>query len=145
MNRNAFSLLAGGILCAALPASAHHSFAAEYDAQKPIKITGTVTKVEWMNPHIYYYVDSKDDSGKVTNFAVEGGTPNQLYRQGWRKDSLRIGDTITVSGFRAKNGSNHVNGRMVILADGTRVFGGSADDGGPGAEGYGGSGRKGER
>ena len=142
MNRNAFSLLAGGLLCAA---SAHHSFAAEYDAQKPIKITGTVTKVEWMNPHIYYYVDSKDDSGKVTNFAVEGGTPNQLYRQGWRKDSLRIGDTITVSGFRAKNGSNHVNGRMVILADGTRVFGGSADDGGPGAEGYGGSGRKGER
>lgn len=132
-------------MCAALPASAHHSFAAEYDAQKPIKITGTVTKVEWMNPHIYYYVDSKDDSGKVTNFAVEGGTPNQLYRQGWRKDSLRIGDTITVSGFRAKNGSNHVNGRMVILADGTRVFGGSADDGGPGAEGYGGGGRKGER
>lgn len=145
MNRNAFFLLAGGLLCAALPASAHHSFAAEYDAQKPIKITGTVTKVEWMNPHIYYYVDSKDDSGKVTNFAVEGGTPNQLYRQGWRKDSLRIGDTITVSGFRAKNGSNHVNGRMVILADGTRVFGGSADDGGPGAEGYGGGGRKGER
>jgi hypothetical protein len=145
MNRNAFALLAWALLCAASPASAHHSFAAEYDAQKPIKITGTVTRVEWMNPHIYYYVDSKDDSGKVTNFAVEGGTPNQLYRQGWRKDSLRIGDTITVSGFRAKNGSNHVNGRMVILADGTRVFGGSADDGGPGADGYGGSGRKGER
>ncbi len=145
MHRNVVALLAGGLLYAALPASAHHSFAAEYDAQKPIKITGTVTKIEWMNPHIYYYVDAKDDGGKLTNFAVEGGTPNQLYRQGWRKNSLRVGDVITVSGFRAKNGSNHVNGRMVILADGTRVFGGSADDGGPGADGYGGGGRKGER
>ena len=132
MNRNALALLAGGLLCAALPASAHHSFAAEYDAQKPIKITGTVTKVEWMNPHIYYYVDSKDDSGKVTNFAVEGGTPNQLYRQGWRKDSLRIGDTITVSGFRAKNAENVGNGRSITLPDGRELFsGGSA----PGSEG----------
>ena len=144
MTRSAFALLAGGVLMAALPALAHHSFAAEYDSQKPIKLTGTVTKVEWMNPHIYYYVDAKDESGKVTNFAVEGGTPNQLYRQGWRKDSLRVGDTITVSGFRAKNGSNHVNGRTVVLADGTRVFGGSSDDGGPGADGYAGA-RKGER
>ena len=144
MGRNAFALAVAGLLWAALPALAHHSFAAEYDAQKPIKITGTVTKVEWMNPHIYYYVDAKDASGKTTNYAVEGGTPNQLYRQGWRKDSLRVGDTVTVSGFRAKNGSNTVNGRMVILPDGTRVFGGSSDDGGPGAEGYGG-GRKGER
>ena len=94
MNRNAFSLLAGGLLCAALPASAHHSFAAEYDAQKPIKITGTVTKVEWMNPHIYYYVDSKDDSGKVTNFAVEGGTPNQLYHRGGGKTRCVLGTPL---------------------------------------------------
>lgn len=139
-----FAMAAASLSLAALPALAHHSFAAEYDSQKPIKLTGTVTKIEWMNPHIYYYIDAKDENGKLTNFAVEGGTPNQLYRQGWRKDSLRIGDQITVSGFRAKNGSNTVNGRMVILADGTRVFGGSSDDGGPGAEGYGG-GKKSER
>jgi len=111
---------------------AHHSFAAEYDRLKPIKFTGTVTKVEWMNPHIYYYVDVKDAGGKITNYAVEGGTPNSLRRQGWGKDSLRIGDTVTVDGFLAKNGSNHVNGRTVTLPDGRRVFGGSADDGGPG-------------
>jgi len=119
------------VVCA-MPARAHHSFAAEYDRLKPIKFTGTVTKVEWMNPHIYYYVDVKDAGGKITNYAVEGGTPNSLRRQGWGKDSLRIGDTVTVDGFLAKNGSNHVNGRTVTLPDGRRVFGGSADDGGPG-------------
>jgi hypothetical protein len=134
------------LLFAALPALAHHSFAAEYDSQKPIKLIGTVTKVEWMNPHIYYYVDVKNQTGKITNFAVEGGTPNQLYRQGWRKDSLRVGDVVTVQGFLAKDGANHVNGRMVILADGTRVFGGSSEDGGPAAESYDRSGdRKSER
>jgi len=139
MKRNARALLAGGLLLlAAIPALAHHSFSAEYDSTKPIKLTGTVSKVEWMNPHIYYYVDVKDEAGKVTTFAVEGGTPNQLYRQGWRKDSLRVGDRVTVNGYRAKNGSNTVNGRNVILPDGSKVFAGSADDGGPGAESGGG-------
>ena len=85
-----------------------------------------------MNPHIYYYVDVKDGSGKITNYAVEGGTPNSLRRQGWGKDSLKTGDTVTVDGFMAKNGSNHVNGRTVTLPDGKRVFGANADDGGPG-------------
>jgi len=136
MRRKASSLsvAALGLLFAAAPALGHHSFAAEYDRNQPIKFTGTVTKVEWMNPHIYYYVDVKDPTGKVTNYAVEGGTPNQLYRQGWRKDSLRVGDVVTVSGFRAKNGSNHVNGREVLLPDGSRVLGGSPEDGGPGRE-----------
>jgi hypothetical protein len=134
MKRAALGLVIIGLLMAAMPVMAHHSFAAEYDSTKPIELKGTVTKVEWANPHIYYYVDVKDKDGKVTNYAVEGGTPGQLYRQGWRKDSLKVGDMVTVSGFRAKDGSNHVNGRRVTLPDGKKVFGGSADDGGPGAE-----------
>ena len=134
MKRSVFAITAAGfgLLCVVAPLVAHHSFAAEYDKNRPIKFTGTVTKVEWMNPHIYYYVDVKDGSGKITNYAVEGGTPNSLRRQGWGKDSLKTGDTVTVDGFMAKNGSNHVNGRTVTLPDGKRVFGANADDGGPG-------------
>jgi hypothetical protein len=126
-----FGAVVLGLLFAATPLLAHHSFAAEYDSKKPIKFTGSVTKVEFMNPHIYYYVDVKDANGKVTNYAVEGGTPGSLRRQGWGKDSLKAGDTVTVEGYMAKNGSNHVNGRRVTLPDGRRVFGGSADDAGP--------------
>lgn len=122
-----------GVIFAAIPLMAHHSFAAEYDSKQPIKITGAVTKVEWLNPHVYYYVDVKGGDGKLVNFAVEGGTPNQLYRQGWRKNSLRIGDVITVNGFKAKDGSNHLSGRLVTLSDGRRVLGGSSEDNGPGA------------
>ena len=139
MKRTVLGCLAAvlGLSFASTPLFSHHAFAAEYDSKKPIKLEGTVTKVEWMNPHIYYYVDVKDTNGKVTNYAVEGGTPNSLRRQGWGKDSLRVGDKVTVDGFMAKNGSNHVNGRSVTLPGGRRVFGGSSDDGGPGAEGNG--------
>ena len=133
MKRSVLPFMAAclGFLFAVVPALAHHSFAAEYDSKKPIKITGTVTKMEWMNPHVYYYVDVKDAAGKVTNYAVEGGTPNGLRRQGWGKDSLKVGETVTVQGFLAKDGSNHINGRSVTLPDGRRVFGGTSDDGGP--------------
>ena len=129
----AVSTLTFGCLMAALPALAHHSFAAEYDRNKPIKFTGKVTKIEWMNPHIYFYVDVTDSAGKVINYACEGGAPNGLYRNGWRKDSLKAGDMVTVDGWRAKDGSNTVNAGNVILPDGKKVFAGSADDGGPGA------------
>jgi len=96
--------LLSGLLMAAAPAVAHHSFAAEYDRAKPISFKGKVTKIEWMNPHIYFYVDVTDANGKVTNYACEGGAPNGLYRSGWRKDSLKAGDMVTVDGWRAKDG-----------------------------------------
>src|SRR5712692_10941718 len=106
MTVKASVLVAGlGLLAAAVPLLAHHSFAAEYDATKPIKLTGTVTKMEWMNPHARFYVDVKDESGKVTNWNFELGAIPVLLKQGWRKDSLKAGDQVTVEGFLAKDGT----------------------------------------
>jgi Family of unknown function (DUF6152) len=128
----AVSGLCTGLLLAAIPVAAHHSFAAEYDNNKPIKFSGKVTKVEWMNPHIYVYVDATEN-GKTVNYAVEGGAPNGLYRQGWRKDTLKAGDPISIEGFLAKDGSNTVNARTWVLPDGKKVFAGNNEDGGPAA------------
>jgi Family of unknown function (DUF6152) len=120
-------LVAGlGLMAAAVPLLAHHSFAAEYDSNKPIKITGTVTKVEWMNPHARFYVDVKGADGKVTNWNFELGAIPVLLKQGWTKNSLHQGDQITVEGSAAKDSSNTANARSVVLSDGRRVFGGSS-------------------
>jgi hypothetical protein len=112
------ALLAG----AARPAIAHHSFAAEYDDQKPLKITGTLTKVDWMNPHIWYYVDVKNPDGSTTTWAISGGAPGQLMRRGITKDLLVIGSTVNVEGFKAKDGSNNGFGQRVTYQDGRNVF-----------------------
>jgi hypothetical protein len=120
------AVAAAALLLTAASALAHHSFAAEYDAKKPVTLTGTVTKVEWMNPHIFFYVDVKDSDGKVTNWRGEGGNLSGLMRRGWRKDSLKVGDTVTIEGSLAKNGQPLVNARTVTLADGKKLFAGSS-------------------
>jgi hypothetical protein len=119
-------------LLASAPVFGHHSFEAEYDSKKPIEIQGAVTKVEWTNPHARFYVDVKDQAGKVTNWNFELGSPNVLTRQGWRRDSLKLGDMVTVEAYLAKDGSNLANARRVTLADGRKVIAGAAGEGGPG-------------
>ena len=119
---------------AAVPVSAHHAFAAEFDASKPVTLKGVVTKIEWMNPHTWFYIDAKTESGAVEHWQCETGAPIELVRRGWKKSDLKVGDDVTVQGFRAKDGTNTANARLVTLPDGKKVFSGSADDGGPGTQ-----------
>jgi len=119
-------LLAASLL--ALPAVAHHSFNAEYDDQKPVSVTGVVTKVEWQNPHIWFYVDAKNADGSVTHWAFSGGAPGQLMRRGITRDVIREGMTVMVKGFRAKDGSNNGSGGSVTFPDGHQVFTAGSED-----------------
>ena len=115
-------LAAIGLLVAAVPALAHHSFASEYDANMPVTLKGVVTKFEWMNPHARFYVDVKDENGNVTNWNLELASPNVLRRNGWSRTSLQVGEQVTVVGSMAKDGSKMANARTVTLANGKKVF-----------------------
>lgn len=117
---------------AAAPSDAHHSFAAEFDGTKPVRLIGTITKIEWTNPHSYFYLDVKDSKGQVSHWACESGNPGALSRRGWNKGDIRYGDKLIVDGYLAKDGSKFMDARRVTLPDGRVVYGGSAGDGGPG-------------
>jgi hypothetical protein len=125
-------LALAGILTAATLVSGHHSFAAEYDRAQPVQVTGVVTKVEWTNPHIWFYVDVTGEDGTVTNWGFSGGAPGILQRRGISRDAMKIGDTVMVEGFRARDGSNNASGGRVTFPDGRQVFTASPEDAVPG-------------
>ena len=120
-----------GLMAAAVPLSAHHSFAAEYDATKSVKMTGTVTSMEWINPHAWIHIDVKKPDGKVESWMVEAGAPNALLRRGFNKQSLLPGTVITVEGYQAKDGAMRANGRDITYQDGRKLFVGSSGTGAP--------------
>jgi hypothetical protein len=120
-------------VCAVMPqALAHHSFAAEFDADQPVELHGTITRMEWLNPHTWMHLDVKNSDGTSTEWMIEGGTPNTLFRRGFTPDSVKAGMQITIMGYRARNGANRANGRDLILADGSHLFMGSVGTGAPG-------------
>ena len=130
--RIASALLAAGVIAAAVvPVLAHHSFAAEFDAKQPVTLKGSVTQMDWVNPHSWIHLEVKNPDGTVTTWMIEGGTPNTLLRRGFTKNSLKAGTELTVEGYRAKDGTNRANGRDLILPSGQRLFLGSPGTGAP--------------
>ena len=127
---SSLSLAAGLGLMLAVPVFAHHSFAAQYDRDRPVTLVGPVTKIDWINPHARFFVDVKDANGKVVNWEVELAAPAMLVRRGWTRNSLKLGESVTVSAFLAKDGSNLANASTVTLVDGRKVFAGSSGDAG---------------
>lgn len=127
-SRIALALTLSAALVAGAPAAAHHSFAAEFDANSPIEFSGTVTKVEWANPHTFFYLDVTNAKGEVEPWALEMGSPNGLMRRGWTRNSMKIGDQVTIKGWRAKDGSFKGNASSVTLSDGRRLFAGSSQE-----------------
>jgi len=124
-----FALAAALLAAAVAPAVAHHAFGAEFDATQGFEFSGVVTKIEWLNPHVYFYVDvDETGNGDITNWAMEMGSPNGLMRRGWTRNSLRIGDEVEVEGSKARDGSLKGNARSVVLADGRQLFAGSSQD-----------------
>jgi Family of unknown function (DUF6152) len=120
-------LVLAGLLAGSRPVDAHHAFSAEFDVDKPLKLTGSVTKLDWTNPHAWIYLDVKDESGKVVNWGFELASPNGLMRNGWTRFSLKPGDVVTIEGSRAKNGSTNANAQVVVSSSGRRLFAGSGD------------------
>ena len=132
MSRLASLAAAGALLCCAARVTAHHSFAAEFDANQPVELRGTITKMEWINPHSWLHIDVKNADGTTTPWMIEGATPNTLLRRGFTRDAVKSGTEITIIGYRAKNGANRANGRDLILPDGSRLFMSSSGTGAPG-------------
>jgi Family of unknown function (DUF6152) len=120
-------MILAALIAASMPLMAHHSFAAEFDSNKQVKLTGVVTKIDWTNPHVWFYLDVKDESGKITNWGFEMGPPHLLQTSGWTRTTMKLGDVVSVEGSAAKNGTNRANARRVVTSDGKRLGAASSE------------------
>jgi Family of unknown function (DUF6152) len=128
MKLSALALMALAVSVSVTPAVAHHSFAAEYDSKKPVTLKGIVTKVDWMNPHVYFYMDVKDENGDVVNWGLEMGPPAGLQRSGWTRNTMKVGDEVIVEGTMAKDGAKQANARSVVMANTGRKLGAQSSE-----------------